>query len=690
MDTQLELYSKAIATYYGGKPIMSDEAFDALEQQLLANNVIKNKIRFESPNSIEVKHLLNNIMVPLVSLYAIHTKSMFGKATWDAMHAYWSGQNTDIANQTYKYGIMQKYDDNSCKIGIMQKYDGMSCEATYVDGMLTQVVTKGDGSIGYDVTSKFLKAGKVPMSLKLPTTCQIRFEAVIDKTVFQDTFVKLGYKNERNAASGIVKSKDFEYIEYIDPIAYIVTVLDNDIAMNIIEPNKWLHAHGWPTQYIAPMQIVETAEQFEQACNNLAKERQDLSHRIDGIVVRLIANTTNTYQPTCIAKNGCEYGDMIALKFDALSAVSKVTKIDWRQRINGELFPRVEFEPVELDGTTVKAASAFNFGFIRDNNIYPGSLVRIEKGGDIIPDIQECIQPGPKLPDECWRQQWCIKSEEAYVDGIHLMMPEEHSLSKRFVDGVLRLNVDGLGGTFAWRLHDAMLELKDSQKIVFEFQHENSPTMIDLFQLANLHGLNEFANLLCFDVSKVSDAKVVNGLHSRLNRIYLCHFIECLRMPGIGSKAAYQISAQLSGKVPNYAGLSQQPIDALIESGKLQHLIKTWPNSFVMFDNYEWNVAQQIEDATTNSIKVVKLVMTGSPKSEGFKTKSEFIDACNASSNNIKIEDAGSNVDACDIVVTNDKQHMSNKLKAALAKGKQILTYQECLSMIVDGHFANL
>ena len=128
---------------------MSDEAFDALEQQLLANNVIKNKIRFESPNSIEVKHLLNNVMVPLVSLYAIHTKSMFGKATWDAMHAYWSGQNTDIANQTYKFGIMQKCDGNFCKIGIMQKYDGMSCEATYVDGMLTQVVTKGDGSIGY-------------------------------------------------------------------------------------------------------------------------------------------------------------------------------------------------------------------------------------------------------------------------------------------------------------------------------------------------------------------------------------------------------------------------------------------------------------------------------------------------------------------------------------------------------------
>ena len=87
MDTQLELYSKAIATYYGGNPIMSDEAFDALEQQLLANNVIKNKIRFESPNSIEVKHLLTNVMVSLVSLYAIHTKSMFGKATWDAMHA---------------------------------------------------------------------------------------------------------------------------------------------------------------------------------------------------------------------------------------------------------------------------------------------------------------------------------------------------------------------------------------------------------------------------------------------------------------------------------------------------------------------------------------------------------------------------------------------------------------------------
>lgn len=663
METQLTLYRKAISAYYSGNSIMSDEAFDALEQQLLDSKVIEHKLRFEKPNEVEVKHLLQRQVIPLVSLYAIHTKSNFGKDTWDAMHAYWSAQCPEIDKQVYKFCIMQKY-------------DGMSCEATYIDGHLKQVATKGDGTTGYDVTSKFLKACKVPITLQKPATCQIRFEAVIDKKVFQDKFVVLGYKNERNAASGIVKSKDFEYIEDIDPIAYIVTVLDNDIAMNILEPHKWLHEHGWPTQYIAPMQIVETAEQFEIACNNMAKERQYLSHRIDGIVVRLIANTNNAYQPTIIAKNGCEYGDMLALKFDALSAISKVTRIDWRQRINGELFPRVEFEPVELDGTTVKAASAFNFGFVKSNNIYPGSIIRIEKGGDIIPDIQECIQAGPKLDESEWRQQFCIESEHAYVDGIHLMVPAEHAMSKRFVDGILRLNVDGLGGSFAWLIHDAMQALTTP----------NAPTMIDLFKLVNKCNPTLLAELLGFDMSKVSERKVIEGLHSRLHNIYLCHFIECLREPGIGSKAAYQISAQLSGKESDYSGLSMEPINKLLDSNELQQLIADYKSSFVMFDEYEWNAAKQDSSTSQTSELCIKLVMTGSPKAEGYKTKSEFIAAC---TEHATVEDVGSNVDACDFVITNDKQHMSNKLKAAIAKGKIIMTYSEFYDDLSAGKFAS-
>ena len=113
METQLTLYRKAISAYYSGNPIMSDEAFDALEQQLLDAKVIECKLRFEKPNEVEVKHILQGQVIPLVSLYAIHTKSNFGKDTWDAMHAYWSAQSTEIDKQVYKFGIMQKYDGMS-------------------------------------------------------------------------------------------------------------------------------------------------------------------------------------------------------------------------------------------------------------------------------------------------------------------------------------------------------------------------------------------------------------------------------------------------------------------------------------------------------------------------------------------------------------------------------------------------
>lgn len=639
METQISLYKQAIESYYSGTPIISDEAFDALESQLLQTGQLSKKLRFEKSNTIEVQHLIDGHIASLPSLPAIHTKSIFDEALY----------NHIAQNITHTQNLL-----------IMLKYDGMSCEATYdSNGWLKQVVTKGDGSTGYDCTEKWLKCGKIPAYLLNPLKrdIQIRFEAVVKKSQFYK-LAELGYKNERNAASGIVKRQDSQFIEHVDPIAYIVTfVNDNDDLEMCAGAHGMLKHIGWPENYIAGCWETSTFEEWNHECELLTNGRDELPYRIDGLVIYPHIDNGHGHHSFKYQTNGAEYINMVALKLDALSAITKVTRIDWRQRIDGELFPRVELEPVELDGTTVKAASGFNYGFLNDNDIWPGALVRIEKGGDIIPDIQECIQPGDKSKAGI--------PEHAYIDGIHLMLPPEFALEKRFINGVLTLGVDGMGWNFAKRIYESMYQLQDNHEPVFQ----------DLYMLVVNSNRQQLANTLSFDLNKKSDAKVIDGCIDRCKNIWADHYFKCLQIPGLGAKACWNLAMYLDKCEYSFDGLERAPIDEALTNYIKQyqtyvgHTIKSGK---VMLQEIADEAAQRLQNAgQSTEITKLKVVMTGSPKSAGFKTKSELLQKF------AQLEDVGDNVDICDLVLTNDLSKSSSKMKKAEAKGARLMTYED-------------
>ena len=632
----IQTYKQAIETYYEGNPIMSDEAFDALENQLLQSGQLTKKLRFEKSNTIEVQHLINGIIAALPSLPAIHTKSIFSKELY----------NHIAQNITQTQNLL-----------IMLKYDGMSCEATYdKNGWLRQVVTKGDGVTGYDCTEKWLKSGKIPAHINVSAhngDVQIRFEAVVKKSQFHQ-LSELGYKNERNAASGIVKRQDSQFIEFVDPIAYIVTYANDNGLLMSGDTKELLLKFGWNEEYIAGQWLAKSFEQWEHVCVTMTNDRDALPYRIDGLVMY-------PYKPWYqVQTNGAEYTNMVALKLDALSAVTKVTRIDWRQRIDGELFPRVELEPVELDGTTVKAASGFNYGFLNDNDIWPGALVRIEKGGDIIPDIQECIQPGDKSKAGI--------PEHAYIDGIHLMLPPEFALEKRFINGVLTLGVDGMGWNFAKRIYESMYQLQDNHAPVFQ----------DLYTLVVNSNCQQLADALNFDLNKKSDSKVIYGIIERCHNIWADHYFKCLQIPGLGAKGCWNLAMYLDKCEYSFDGLERAPIDEALTNYTEQYKKyagKTIKPGKVMLQEIAVEQARRLAMNSTygKSITptIIKVVMTGSPKSAGFKTKSELLQKF------IQLKDVGDNVDICDLVLTNDLSKSSSKMKKAEAKGAKIMTYED-------------
>jgi NAD-dependent DNA ligase len=306
-------------------------------------------------------------------------------------------------------------------------------------------------------------------------------------------------------------------------------------------------------------------------------------------------------------------------------------------------------------------------------------LVRIEKGGDIIPDIQECVVPGEhdEHVDTCDLYQW---PEHAYTDGVHLMLPEKFAYDTRLAKGIMGLNVDGLGGTTAWKITEHLKFMQSIKSV----KYRDYAILYDLFYLidASLRKSDPVQHLttaLGLSTYSKMDVKVAYGLIERFKTIHLSHFIECLRLPGVGGKVAYCTALELLGEKVDYFGLEKAAVDSIRHNTELIHFLdfmKHHENAFKM------PVEQVAEKDDT--LPTLYIVMTGSPKVAGYKTKGEFVNALNASVVGlVNIIDAGDKFNLGDtVLIAPSADATSNKAKGALNAGATILTYYDAVSTI--------
>jgi len=338
-------------------------------------------------------------------------------------------------------------------IWISWKLDGLTLVVTYDDGKLTKVVTRGNGHIGTNITHLVKAISGIPQTIQHAGHTVIRGEAVISYDDFERFLIESGedYANPRNLASGSLTLKDVDEVKarHIQWIPFTLVYTEEDIV-SWGDRMAWLDQQGFKT---VERQLVEDPSLTTvEAC--LAGFTQKVVSKqnpfpVDGLVV--------CYDDTAYAQTGSVTGHHatragLAFKWQDESAATVLKDIEWSCAAS-TISPVAIFEPVELEGTTVKRASLCNISECERLGIGgPGTQLSVIKANKIIPKVIAVTQSAGSfiVPDQCpicHAPTEIVVSEASGTKTLHCTNPDCPAKQlRKFARFVSKegMNIDGI------------------------------------------------------------------------------------------------------------------------------------------------------------------------------------------------------------------------------------------------------
>lgn len=376
----VDLLNKASIAYYKySNPIMSDEKFDSLYDELDLLEKETGVILNNSPTQT-----INDEILPELKKVT-HTRPMLS------------------SNKTKDISEIKKFVSKSPCV-MSWKEDGLTIVVRYKDGKFVQAITRGQGGlIGEDVTHTMRMCSDIPMTLPYSTDLQVRGECLISYKEFNRINKNLiePYKNPRNLASGTVRQLDSS-IAKERKLSYKAFELDQneyykdktmwEQIMTVEESFKYLEECGFNVvEYV--LVDKDNVEQMIESFNP-----QNYEFPVDGLIFKY----NDVFYGKSLGETSKFPLDMIALKWKDEVVETKLKYIDWTMGKFGTLTPTAVFMPIEIDGTTVEKASLHNISVMKSLGIKAkGQTVYVLKSNMIIPqidstddiDIQENLIP---------------------------------------------------------------------------------------------------------------------------------------------------------------------------------------------------------------------------------------------------------------------------------------------------------
>ena len=415
-----KLIVKYQTSYYNGEGEISDAEFDALWDELKAldpGNAVLQRVGADSGNFEKVHHVM-----PMGSQEKAANQEQF--LAWAAKHEY----------EEYL---------------VEYKLDGASLELQYENGYLVRAVTRGDGSIGDDITANAKKMGGVNAAIYkdgelVPFTGGIRGEVIMTHEVHKKYFADKA--NCRNAANGLMKRKDGTGSEYLKLIVYdALSTNGQSYFTNEKEKIAWLMACGFN---VVRLVICKNAERVIAYRAKIMEERKNIEYDIDGLVVK---ENRIDFEDASRARPDRQ----IAFKFSLEEATTVLREVEWSQ--SGATYtPVAIFDEVELNGTKVQRASLANPDTMRKLGVRIGSHVVVVKRGEIIPKIESVVEEKDIQTSEIVFPCLCETCGSKLVDeGSRLYCPNKEC-SKRVLHQLLKfvqtVDIRDLGETLVTQL----------------------------------------------------------------------------------------------------------------------------------------------------------------------------------------------------------------------------------------------
>src|SRR5699024_3571677 len=269
------------------------------------------------------------------------------------------------------------------------KIDGLAIALTYENGTFVRGATRGDGTVGEDITTNLRTIRSLPLKLKEPVSVEVRGEAYMPKDVFKqlnderEETGEVPFANPRNAAAGGLRQIDPKAVSKRRLNMFLYSALYNDdfdveSQAELFEQLQFLGFRTNPLRKLCKNQteVMDFIHQIEE-------ERHDLPYEIDGIVIKV--NDVALQQQLGYTVKAPRWA--IAYKFKADIAETKLNEVEGTVGRTGVVTPTAVMDPVQLAGSTVQRASLHNVDLIEALDVRIGDTVEIHKAGDIIPEI---------------------------------------------------------------------------------------------------------------------------------------------------------------------------------------------------------------------------------------------------------------------------------------------------------------
>ncbi|SFH69334.1 NAD-dependent DNA ligase LigA [Pisciglobus halotolerans] len=406
------------------------------------------------------------------------------------------------------------------------KIDGLAISLKYEKGRLVQAATRGDGTVGENVTQNVRTIKSVPLRLKEPYSIEVRGECYMPKNSFvklnqeRDEAGKDVFANPRNAAAGGLRNLDPKETAKRNLNTFLYTVADfGEIqAESQSEALNQLDTLGLRTNH--ERRVFDSIEEVWQYVQDFQEKRADLPYDIDGIVIKV--NDFSAQEELGFTVKAPRWA--IAYKFPAEEAYTVLHDIEWTVGRTGVVTPTAIMDPVRLAGTTVQRASLHNEDLIKARDIRLHDTVVVHKAGDIIPEVTRVLldkRPADSQPYEVPTHCPACESQLVHLEEEVALRCINPKCPAQIIEGLTHfvsrnaMNIEGIG----------------SKVIIQLYQKELVKDVADLYKLT-------YDQLLTLD--KVKDKSANNLLRSieRSQSNSLEHLLFGLGIRHVGAKAA--------------------------------------------------------------------------------------------------------------------------------------------------------
>ena len=377
LQLRAELHQHNQNYYVHHAPTISDQAFDALMDELMA--LEKKHPEMADPNSPSVR-VGSDISQDFVQV--AHQRPMLSLG-----NTYSRGEVEAFFNR-----VREGLDGEPFEICCELKFDGLSISLIYEHHRLVRAVTRGDGVQGDDVTDNVKTIRTIPLTLPAECPCPEEFEIRGEVLMPWQSFEKLNaereareeqlFANPRNAASGTLKSKNSAVVAKRRLDAYFYYVPTETLA-SPSHYERLQEARSWGFQITSHIRLAHSVDEIFEYIDYWDEHRRELPVATDGIVLKV----NNLKQQERLGYTAKTPRWAIAYKFQAERACTPLLDVTFQVGRTGAVTPVAQMEPVLLAGTVVRRASLHNEDIIRRLDLHIGDHVLVEKAGEIIPQI---------------------------------------------------------------------------------------------------------------------------------------------------------------------------------------------------------------------------------------------------------------------------------------------------------------